>query len=587
MSPPPNQSDHPAYELLVATVIGVSAVVVTNQWIAGNAAAFITTRRRLDVPFGATLQAVINLPDHWGDPANAWPHPADVQLPGPVLYWGITMVLAFAMVAVARFVIGKVWPGQKTLDRRQRLGVDAQPAFAERADLDALVVRGPTPGRFLLGEAHGRLVATEPQHTLETVGKRRSKRPMPGPVALFGPSRCGKTHAAVIGINAWQGPAILSSVKTDLIDATLEARSQLGEVKVYDPSNITGAERATWTPLHDAKDPNSALRAAAHLIDASPGGGGSRDDFWTQQGGSFLGGLMWLAANTQRTMTDVARWIVSQDCPKPDDAGQVAPLLRSLKAREDEIGEQARMVGFAIHGVWESDDRLKSSFYVSARLAVKPWTLPVVQEISDTNEIDLDWLLSGNNTLYLAAPVIDQKTMAPALGGLISDLVTQALARNGRQNLRLLLVLDEAANTPLTQLPGWASLVTGWGIQLVTIWQSISQIKKTYGLDAPGIIDNTRSKVFFPAISDPDSLTYISNLVGREHQPGVLTDGRYGSSKRERFERAAPTQIDLAPANVLRQMDIGSAMLLHSNVKPVHLNLIDSLSRRQLRNTET
>jgi hypothetical protein len=74
--------------------------------------------------------------------------------------------------------------------------------------------------------------------------------------------------------------------------------------------------------------------------------------------------------------------------------------------------------------------------------------------------------------------VEDPSALAVELGGLISDLVNQAFDRTSRQRARLdptpLLVLDEAANTPLRKLPEWASTVAGIGIQLVTVWQSKS-----------------------------------------------------------------------------------------------------------------
>ena len=41
-------------------------------------------------------------------------------------------------------------------------------------------------------------------------------------MAIIGPTRCGKTAAAIGGILDWTGPAILSSVKSDLMAATID-----------------------------------------------------------------------------------------------------------------------------------------------------------------------------------------------------------------------------------------------------------------------------------------------------------------------------------------------------------------------------
>jgi type IV secretory pathway TraG/TraD family ATPase VirD4 len=42
---------------------------------------------------------------------------------------------------------------------------------------------------------------------------------------VIGPTRCGKTANTISGILEWKGPAVLSSVKTDLLEATMRRRA--------------------------------------------------------------------------------------------------------------------------------------------------------------------------------------------------------------------------------------------------------------------------------------------------------------------------------------------------------------------------
>lgn len=576
MTNQPNQpGDNDGLVNLALGLLAVAFAVGADLWAGATAAAWLTTRQTLGIKAEQVPAALKALPANLSNPAAAWPEPAASRLPGPFIYWPVTILLTAAVL----FVLFKAWgvyhDRGDTLDKRKRLGVDTQPRFALRKDLKPLALRQPEPGRFLLGRAQtGQLLATEP-HTSERT--RRGRRPQPGPVMFVGPSRCGKTYAAINGINTWLGPAILSSVKTDLLDETIDVRAQLGEIKVYDPAAITGHRRAQWTPLRGATDPLQAERAASLLIGAAPGAGGENDQFWAQHGATLVGGLLWLAAVTDHTMTDVARWITSYDQPTNDNPGDVAPLLRSLATGSDAQAEHARSLLKNLGGIWAGDSRMASSFYVSARPAIVPWSMPVVQNISIENHIDLDWLTSGNNTLYLAAPVIDQDRMAPALGGLIGDLITQALLQRRRLDPELLIVLDEAANTPLTQLPSWASTVTSQGIQLVTIWQSKSQLDEIYGRDAETILTNSRSRIFFSGTADRSGLTYVNELIGREHQPGILAAGGRGS---DAYDRANPTSVDVVPPNVLRQLNTGDAVLIHGNLPPVHLSAINRLPRR-------
>jgi type IV secretion system protein VirD4 len=207
---------------------------------------------------------------------------------------------------------------------------------------------------------------------------------------------------------------------------------------------------------------------------------------------------------------------------------------------------------------------------------------PGVAALSAHCNIGLGWLLSGENTLYVCAPLADQDRRAAVLGGLIGDLVNQGFehAIRDRHPLdpTLLVVLDEAANTPLRKLPEWASTVAGVGIQLVTVWQSKSQLDFLYGRQAETILTNHVSKLFFAGMSDAAGLEYVTRLVGHEHVPGVLGDDRGGYGDHG-DARPAPAQVPFAPANVLRQMQPGEGLLVHGTLPPVHVSTGPSHAR--------
>src|SRR4029450_12425635 len=83
----------------------------------------------------------------------------------------------------------------------------------------------------------------------------------------------------------------------------------------------------------------------------------------------------------------------------------------------------------------------------------------------------------------------------------------------------LLVVIDEAGNTPLRSLPEYASTVAGIGILLVTIWQSKAQIDATYGRQSDTILPNPLSKVIYAGASDLAGLDLAGRLLGEEHVP--------------------------------------------------------------------
>jgi len=122
-----------------------------------------------------------------------------------------------------------------------------------------------------------------------------------------------------------------------------------------------------------------------------------------------------------------------------------------------------------------------SSVYLTARQMIRPWQEPGVKEAARRPRIGLNWQLgppaagrNTANTLYLCADLDDAERLAPVLGGLVDDLMKQAYARVGKTNdpldPPLLLVIDEAGNWPMRNLPGRISTCAGLGIQMLLVY---------------------------------------------------------------------------------------------------------------------
>jgi type IV secretion system protein VirD4 len=223
--------------------------------------------------------------------------------------------------------------------------------------------------------------------------------------------------------------------------------------------------------------------------------------------------------------------------------------------------------------IWDLDDRTRSSVYATAQTVVWPWSETAVAQSSRGRSVDLDWLLADRNTIYLCAPIEDQRRLAPAFGGLLNDLITDAyrhVAATGRPvDPPLLVVIDEAGNTPLRSLPEYASTLAGIGVLLVTIWQSLAQIETTYGRAADTILTNHLTKVFYAGLSDQASLRYVAQLLGdAEIQTCSRTLAALGGRGSTQL---AATHAPLAPPHALRQMRPGDALLVHGTLPAAHI----------------
>ncbi len=581
---------------IVALALGLAAgTVIALVWLGAMFSALVFgTHQTLGVGPKAAATALPHLFEDAGAPAKAWPPPAFQRLPGPVACWASTGLVAVVVLPLAVAVVLAVTRRRQSvgLARRRRMGLDPELRFAKAADVAPLWVKGPTPNRVILGRVGRHLVATEdrraelmvPRWRRRRAGERRGDR---GAVVVLGPTRCGKTTAlAVPAILEWQGPVVALSVKSDLMGSTLRARRRVGEVKVFDPADATRQTTCAWSPLRGSQTLSGAKKAARALANATDWSASSTGDmaFWVAGAEDLLAPLLFVAAACDMGMGSVVSWVLSMDRPEhPDAECTVSALAKTLAQNRN-----ARAVADAsaalemLTATWGLEFRQLSSVYVTAKAMISPWQDPTVLQSTRGTPVDLEWLLDARdlngapraNTLYLCAPLHEAKRLAPVLGGLLGDLLGQAYERVGKNNKPLrtvLVIVDEAGNWPLTNLPELASTCAGIGIQLVLVYQSKAQIDASYRDESDTVIANCLTKVFFAGLSDESTLRYAEGLLGAEHviaQQRTIDVGRLGGGMSV-TESAVGTE--LLPMALLRQVRPGEALLVHNTLPPAHL----------------
>jgi type IV secretion system protein VirD4 len=539
---------------LLAVGLGAAAGAGALAWATGQAAGLAFGHTWLELSPADAAHVLWQLPQHWSDPALAWPAEIRGPLPGPAgmyaTFTGLVGGLSSGTAAMLRHLPGRAAgyrPGHL------RPAKHAGAVWAGGRELRLLTVGEPEPGRVILGRtpgAFGRLLAAEDCHS----------------VLAFGPTGSYKTSAlAIPAVLEWSGPLVATSVKPDLLRATLAHRARLGQVVVIDPLGASGVKAARWSPLASCSTWAGAQQTAVQLanaIEQTPTEEQRPEHrFWKTMGTKFLAPMLFAAATKGLSMAEVLHWLDSRED-------------QEVKAILEAAGMPAAV------DAWESSqyrtDRAVDSLYATAEEVLAVYGNERVSASTDGHDLDLDSFLEGDNTIYLYAPAHQQRLLRPLFETITQQVVAAAqeqaaVSPDGMLQPRLGLFLDEAGNcAALSDLDVLATTARGQGIQLVTVWHDKSQLEARYGPKASTILNNHRAKLFLSGLADLSALELGARLIGDQalvdRNRSMGSDGRHSLNESTSYR-------PLLPVEDLRRLRPGEGVLLYGHLRPTPVQL--------------
>jgi len=540
-----------------------TAFLAGSCWLAGGLGAVVSGRRWPPVALRRSLALLVGVLAHPRTPRLAWPPTARAALPGaPLFYAALGSVwIAAAALGVLSARLARRRPRAASSGARRATPARRAPegaAWAARGDVARLAVARCGAGRVVLGTVGRRLVAAERGQSLLVVG----------------PTQSGKTTGlAVPALLEWDGPVLATSVKTDLVRAAHRRRAALGEVLVFDPAGVSDLGGAGWSPLAAATTWSGALRTAAGLCGVARGAGGGLEDgaFWYACAEKLLAPLLFAAASCGGTVADVVRWV---------DTGEVADVLVALELAGVPDAVRAAEASFS------REERQRSSVYTTAETVLAAYADPAVARSCERHDLDASRLLGGGrDSVFLVAPAHEQERLQSVFVAIVRSVVEEAMTRASRAGAPLdpplLVVLDEAANVaPLSTLDTLASTAASHGVQLVTVWQDLAQLEARYGARAATVVNNHRAKLLCSGIADATTLEQVGRIIGDEiHEVVSSTVDAAGG-----WSRTSSTATRrLAPAELLRCLEPGEAVLVYGHLPPLRLALRPFTTDRRLR----
>lgn len=395
-------------------------------------------------------------------------------------------------------------------------------------------------------------------------GRRLVEAPAEDNVIAFGVQRSGKTSTLVVpSLLEWNGVAVATSTKDELVRLSGRHRMRLGPVYVFAPldASVDWVRGLGLTPVSwNAVDEAISLGVAAEMADT-----------FTAHGKDSPSAHWYLSA---------ANLITALLVHQRSAHGDLSALLSQLNTTPREqfivLGEQTPgPAGEILVSFGTTPEREAGSIASTARSSLSLWLderVAAATAASSVSALDIPALLRQPSTLYLVAPAEEAERCRPLFSVLLGTLLRRATARarelGGVLNPRLLLALDEVANfARIPRLASYVSTGPGQGIQTLLCFHDLAQLEAIYGQEqARTVWNNSRARILLPGQGDLKTLQLFSQSFGNET---VLYDSPSWSSRGGRATSEGRVARPLSSPDALRRMT--TPVLVYANAPPARL----------------
>ncbi len=460
-------------------------------------------------------------------------------------------------------LLGLILAGAVALNRRRSLHGDAR--WATVAEQRRAGLRARTG--IVLGRRGGDLlIADGPEH-----------------VMLYAPTRTGKGVGVVIpNLLTWPGSVVVLDIKRENFTATAGYRAEAGQtVHLFDPLDREG-RTARYNPLGhvDRRDAIAVLdelqRMALMLFPVHA----QSDPFWAEASRTGFVGVGAYVAHTASlpfTLGEIFRQLTDGD-----------PRVRFPKLLEARRRTDAPLPPTCVAALTDfctSSENTFASVRQSITTRMGLWLNPLADAATSRNDFDLRDLRGGRISLYLGASPDNMIRVAP----LYSLLFQQLVDLNSRRlptaaDCPTLVLLDEFARLgPAPVLAHAFAWVAGYGLRLLPVVQSPSQLRALYG---PDVTDEILTNCGIEVVFAPKELRIaqeLSERLGYYTHAGRSVSRPHGLAAGRRSLTVSDQRRALMLPQELVQMQSRELIVLKAGLPPIRARKIEYFRERAFR----
>lgn len=504
-------------DYLIATVISAAVFVTGGIWLPGQLSALAFRQSWPSATLADAIGAATRLPQHLADPRLAWPEHIQHDLPGPVAFY-LTALFVFGGLATGIVLLIRRFGRARRLrgfaSRAQLASTLSHQAALQRAERLRPQLRQRKPGVVD--------VAVDLSTAVGTGTKLAAT--IDNSVLLLAAPRQGKTSQVIIPwLHSWPGPALVTSVRPDVVENTLTLRRERGPVAIMDLTGSPVPHRLRWSPLHGCEQFDKARERADIMIQVGKHGKADSTNagFFGLTATNLLAGWMHAAAITGRTMDDVLVWALDEQDDTP------------VKLLADGSGAHP-LVGSMLETIYNSPTETRSNMWATTLTGVAPLLSRAARETFCPPvgaSFDIEHFLGTHGTVFLTVSESQAADLAPLISAFVDEITTVAKrlgdrAETGRLDPPLGLILDEVANVvPLPNLPALMSYAGGSGIFVTAVLQNMAQARHRWGSDGAQMLWGAATVKIAVGGLTGEELRNFSELAG-EYRETVTTPQR-------------------------------------------------------------
>jgi type IV secretion system protein VirD4 len=313
-----------------------------------------------------------------------------------------------------------------------------------------------------------------------------------GHLMTVAPTGAGKGVGAIIpALLTYPGSVVVTDIKGENYQVTARHRRELGQqVVVLDPFGLVTAKDKSdrLNPFDLFGVAGSDLESDAEMLAAQLAVGHefSTDRYWEDTGRGLVSGL--IADVATSSPPDRRNLCTLREMLYNDDLDYT--LAVALDTRKKTMSPLARDEFVAYLAA--PSDKTRPCIRTTATTFVKCLGSSSVARTLERSTFSLNDLLHNKPmTIYLVLPPEKLHSHRSLLRLWIVTLMTVVMRRARLPKQRTLFLLDEASQLgSLDLLPQAVSLLRGYGMQLWTFWQDLSQMIKLYPNNWESLVNN-------------------------------------------------------------------------------------------------